>query len=252
MSASYPTKIFLAMRSGNLCAMSDCRRPLTSEGDISDGVIIGEAAHIYGENPGTDKKAPSARYRKGMTNEERNHYNNLIYLCPYCHTKIDKQEDDYTAEFLLKTKKEHEDWVKEQLDDNMSDVTFAELEIAANALASGSHSEDTDLAVLPPEDKLKKNSLSAVTRSYLAMGLSRSAEVSKFLSEMTKLDDNYPIRLKNGFKNEYVALKKMLNGDELFMGMLKFAQYNQRNFKQQSASLALLSHLFNLCEIFEK
>jgi hypothetical protein len=252
MSASYPTKLYLAMKSGNLCAMKNCRKSLTSEGVISDVAVLGQAAHIYGENPGTKKKAPSARYLKDMTDNERNHYDNLIYLCPSCHTKIDKQEADYPGEELIQLKQEHENWVEEQLDNGMSEVTFAELEIAANAIASGKHSENGDLVVLPPDEKIIKNSLSTTSRSYILMGLSRSSEVTKFLSDMAQLDDNFPIRLRDGFKNKYSELKLTLAGDELFMGMLEFAQSSQRDFKQQAASLALLSHLFNLCEVFEK
>lgn len=252
MSASYPTKIFLAMKSGNICAMKTCRISLTSEGEDSDPSVIGEAAHIYGENPGIKTNPPSARYREDMTDVERNHYDNLIYLCPTCHTKIDKQEADYPAEKLIQLKAEHESWVEEQLDNGMSDVTFAELDVAAKAIASGQHSNDGDLHVLPPDEKISKNSLGAVSRSYISMGLSRSSEVSKFLSQMSQIDDQFPIRLRDGFQQKYLELKQILSGDELFMGMLEFSQSGQHNFKQQAAGLALLSHLFHLCEVFEK
>jgi|CXWL01.1.fsa_nt_gi hypothetical protein len=252
MSASYPTKLILAMKSGNICAMKTCRISLTSNGSDSDTSVIGEAAHIYGENPGTKTKLRSARYRQDMTEQERNHYNNLIYLCPTCHTKVDKQEADYPAEMLLRIKTEHEAWVEEQLDNGMSDVTFAELEIAAKAIASGQHSVNGDLHVLTPEEKILKNSLGPVSKIYISMGLSRSAEVTRFLSQMSQLDDQFPIRLKDGFQQKYLELKQTFVGDELFMGMLKFAQSGQRDFILQAASLALLSHLFHLCEIFEK
>lgn len=79
MSATYPTKVFLAMRSGNVCAFKNCRKALTSDGVSSNPAVIGEAAHIYGESPGTKTKPASARYRADMTDDERNHYNNLIY-----------------------------------------------------------------------------------------------------------------------------------------------------------------------------
>ena len=138
MSASYPTKICLAMKSGNICAMKPCRIALTSDGTDAAPAVVGEAAHIYGENAGTKTKKRSARYCENMTDEQRNHYNNLIYLCPTCHTKIDKQEADYSVEFLCDMKQEHEAWIEEQLGTGMSDVSFAELEIAAKAIASGS------------------------------------------------------------------------------------------------------------------
>ena len=67
--------------------------------------MIGEAAHIYGEHAGTKAKKASARYRDDMTDAERDHYDNLIYLCPTCHTKIDKQENEYPANLLFEIKK---------------------------------------------------------------------------------------------------------------------------------------------------
>lgn len=254
MSASYPTKVFLAMKSGNVCAFKDCHKALTSDGEKSNPAVIGEAAHIYGESPGTETKPASARYRADMTDEQRNHYNNLIYLCPTCHTKIDKQEQDHPAELLFTLKAEHESWVAEQLDQGMSEVSFAELEIAAKALASGKHSSNSDnFEVIPPEEKINKNGLSNAVRSDIAMGLSKSHEVERFLANMaTNVDEEFPERLKSGFKEKYLELKKTLYGDELFASMLEFAQSGQRGFKQQAAGLAILSHLFHLCEVFEK
>lgn len=246
MSVSYPTKLYLSLKSGNKCAFENCRKPLTTEGKESNPAVLGEAAHIYGEN----KK--SARYKSNMTDEQRNHYNNLIYLCPTCHTKIDKQEKDYPADFLFKLKWKHEAWVSERLDEGMSEVSFAELEIAAKAIATGQHYCNGDFQVIPPEEKIQKNGLSNKSRSYISMGLSRSAEVSKFLVEMSRLDDQFPERLKDGFKQKYLELKQTLSGDALFIGMLEFAQEGQYEFKQRAASLAILSHLFHLCEVFEK
>lgn len=254
MSASYPTKIYLAMKSGDICALKDCHKKLTSDGTNSEPAVIGEAAHIYGESPGTKTKPASARYRQDMTDEQRNHYNNLIYLCPSCHTKIDKQEADYSAELLFSLKKEHESWVVEQLDQGMSEVSFAELEIAAKALASGKHSSNGDgFDVIPPEEKINKNGLSDIVRSDIAMGLSKSHEAERFLANMaTNVDEDFPERLKSGFRNKYLELKDTLSGDELFMTMLDFAQAGQKGFRQQAASLAILCHLFHLCEVFEK
>ena len=252
MAVTYTTKLILAFNSGNRCAFENCRAPLTSEGIDSNFVVIGEAAHICGENPGINTKTPSARYKKEMTDDERNHYNNLIYLCPTCHTKIDKQEKDYPAELLFKFKKNHESWFKDQLDKRMSEVTFAELDVAARAIAPGKSLNNGNFIVLKLEDKIQKNKLGVESRYYLSMGLSRSSEVAKFLSEMSQLDDQFPIRLKDGFKQKYLEFKRKLSGDDLFMGMLEFAQSGQSDFKQQAASLAILSHLFQLCEVFEK
>ena len=254
MGASAKTKVTLALKSGNRCAFRECRQVLTSDGEKSDTAIVGEAAHIYGEKPGAKGKPASARYRSDMTDAQRNHYDNLIYLCPTCHTKIDKQEKDYPADLLFALKAEHESWVAEQLDQGMSEVSFAELEVAAKALASGKHSSNGDsFEVIPPPEKINKNKLSDAVRSDIAMGLSKSYEVERFLANMAKnVDDDFPERLKSGFKEKYLELKTTLSGDELFAAMLEFAQTGQKSFRQQAAGLAILSHLFHLCEVFEK
>src|SRR5690606_32026855 len=129
-----------------------------------------------------------------------------------------------------------------------------ELEIAAKALASGKHSSNGDsFEVIPPEEKINKNGLSDTVRSDIAMGLSKSYEVERFLANMaTNVDEDFPERLKSGFKEKYLELKATLSGDELFASMLEFAQAGQKGFRQQAAGLAILSHLFHLCEVFEK
>lgn len=246
MSATYPTKLVLAMKSSNRCALMDCKKILTSDGVSSDPTVLGEAAHIYGEN----KKA--ARYKEDMTDAERDHYNNLIYLCPNCHTKIDKQEKDFPADLLLSIKKDHEIWVSFQLDAGMSEMSFAELEIASKAIATGLHYQKTDFTIIPPDEKIKKNGLSLEIKSLIIIGLSRSVEVQNFLSRQSQLDYEFPNRLKDGFISKYKELRKSLNGDELFIALFNFAKNGQSDFKQQAASLAILTHLFNLCEIFEK
>lgn len=252
MSVSYPTKLLLAMRSGNICALEDCLKHLSADGISSGPAVIGEAAHIYGEQPGTDRSPASARYRKDMINNDRNHFDNLIYLCPSCHTKIDKQEEDYPAYWLIKRKATHESWVASQLDKNMDKVTFAELEVAAKVISSGNLAGSNDRTVIPPKEKISKNKLGDEVKSYISMGLSKSGEVTIFLSQMSQMDDGYGNRLANGFKEKYKEFKKDMNGDDLFFAMLKFAQSGQNDFKYQSAGLALLSHLFQICEVFEK
>ena len=91
MSVSYPTKLALAMNSGGFCAFEKCRQHLISDGNAKGSGVIGEAAHIYG------KKPTSARFDANMSDQERNSVDNLIYLCPTCHTKIDKHKDDCPA-----------------------------------------------------------------------------------------------------------------------------------------------------------
>ena len=254
MGVSPSTKIMLALKSGNRCAFPNCRRLLSVDGINAKGRILGEVAHIHGQNPGTEKHASSARYREDMTDKERDCYDNLIYLCPTCHSKIDKQPEDYPAEVLFRIKREHEEWVNNRLSDEMVSVTFTELDMAAKAIVSGKHaSESDDFSVIPIDEKIRKNELSDSVRSLIASGLAKSEEVERFLSKMaTDIDDGFPERLKTGFRDKYLELKQASYGDELFYALLRFAQQGNNEFVYQAACLAILSYLFHICEVFEK
>lgn len=67
----------VCIKSGNRCALSDCRREIVLDGNSGDpSVIIGELAHIKGEKPS------AKRYDQSMTDIQRNGHENLILLCP--------------------------------------------------------------------------------------------------------------------------------------------------------------------------
>lgn len=64
-----------------------------------NGYIIGEHAHIRGENPG------SARFDENYPENKVTTEENLILLCANCHSMIDKDEDNWTVDKLLDTKR---------------------------------------------------------------------------------------------------------------------------------------------------
>ena len=100
----------LHVKSGNKCAI--CKRTLVESGDIS---ALCEDAHIFGEKLG------SARHDSSLDMIFVNSDENLICLCPNCHTIIDKvRPDEYTAEVLFEIKKRHEDSVRLSLLNNVS------------------------------------------------------------------------------------------------------------------------------------
>lgn len=76
----------LAKRSANICSNPDCRA-LTSgpAEEAAKSVSVGEAAHIYGAEPG------SARYDEAMGAPSRADITNAIWLCCNCHKLIDSR-----------------------------------------------------------------------------------------------------------------------------------------------------------------
>jgi hypothetical protein len=95
-------------RAGNRCSI--CRRELTEDKRAATAsIILGEQAHIVGE------KVSAARWRNTLADDEREGYHNKILLCPTCHTRVDKNEEDFPIEKLHILKSQHELWVRNTL-----------------------------------------------------------------------------------------------------------------------------------------
>lgn len=256
MSVSYPTKLILAYRSGDLCALPGCRRHLLQNSDGGDLINVGVAAHIAGEHDGKGTRRPSARFDPNMTDEERNHHNNLIYLCPTCHEKIDSRpgERDYPVERLQKIKVDHEKKVREAVADAFANVSFPELAEITQWLQQVDLSQlEIDFSLIPLEAKLKKNDLGTNSQFIITMGLSIAPVVKDFVESFSQTDPQFSDRLKFTFLEEYARLKKDgHNGDELFDLMCHFSQQGFRENTHKAAGLAVLTFLFEACEVFEK
>ena len=249
MSASYTTKLLLAFRSGGRCAFPGCPHQLTVDAPTGgDPVVLGEAAHIAGEQP------TAARFDAAMTDEQRNHYHNLLYLCGNHHVQIDKQAAHFTVGALHQIKAEHEAKVRHGLNAAFAQIGFPELELATawvNHFQPGADS--TDLSLLPPEEKIKKNELSNGSRVTITMGLSVARLVGDFVQQEALLDTDYPERLKAGFLEEYCRLRRGGHrGDDVFDLMCEFSQRGLKGQSQRSAGLAVLVYLFEKCDLFEK
>lgn len=249
MSATYPTKIVLAFRSGDLCAFPGCPRQLTVNAPTGgNSVVVGEAAHIAGEN------LAAARYDTTMDDTSRNRYDNLIYLCGDHHTQIDKQEQHFPVDMLLRLKAEHEAKVRKAMDDAFAQIGFAELQVATEWVDRFEPVQDTqDYALLPPEAKIRKNDLKSGSRVTIMMGLSLAKLVGEFVQSQALINEDYPERLKAGFLAEYFQWRRQgIQGDDLFDLMCSFAQRGMQGQARRSAGLAVLVYLFEKCDIFEK
>jgi hypothetical protein len=248
MSASYPVKMILAFRSGDLCALPGCDRKLTVEGKNGATASTGEAAHIAGERP------DAARYDVTMTDDERDAVPNLIYLCGDCHTKIDKLWQDWSVDKLVTIKANHEAKVSRAVEDAFAEVNFPELEKAMSWLSSVEPTKDTvDFFLLTPEAKISKNNLSNGTRHIITSGLSSRQVVSDYVESETKLDPDCPERLKSGFLAEYHRLRSQGHRDNaLFELMCVFSQRGAVDQAAKTAGLAVLVYLFEICDVFEK
>lgn len=93
-------------KSAGRCQFNGCNRPLYQSPITLEQVNISEAAHIYSFS----KDGPRG-WGPLVTNKEAlNDVDNLMLMCHDCHKTIDqdKKGEKYSAELLLKWKKEHE------------------------------------------------------------------------------------------------------------------------------------------------
>lgn len=234
-------------KSGNRCALPDCRKLLVvDKTETDDESIIGQMAHVKGEKFG------AARYDSMMDENMRNVYDNLILLCSNCHKIIDDQPNTYTAEQLLEIKNNHEKWIIESTEKEITNVTFAELEIVTKYLLSNQVNTSDSYLLIPPKEKIQKNELSSSTERLITRGLTEVKQVGQFIERSPDME--FGERLKQGFVSEYQRLRNVekLKGDDLFNTLLNFASNHNKDFRSRAAGLSVLVYLFEKCEVFEK
>lgn len=97
-------------KAAGLCSMPSCRASLFEDPtEADDEALIGENCHIVGE------KKDGPRGTDPMELVDRNKYPNLVLLCRNHHKIIDSQITKYTIEKLHKIKRDHEQWVIDNL-----------------------------------------------------------------------------------------------------------------------------------------
>lgn len=239
----------LCTKSGNRCALPDCRSVLVEDAKKTDkAALIAEAAHIKGEKP------DSPRYDAEMSDPERNFYENLVLLCPSCHTKIDKQPAVYPVELLHRYKAEHEAWVIEATKTEVINISFSELDLVTKHLIAVSSSAIDTLTLITPAAKISKNGLSASITQMILIGMTQVRQVASYIEHIGAIDLDFSKRLVDGFVAEYTRLRndEGESGDNLFERLLEFSCAGSSDFKKRAAGLAVLVYLFEKCDIFEK
>ena len=253
MSVPYRTKVALALRSGNTCAMPLCGQ-LLSEPRGNEFVLLGEAAHIAGEHGGGKRGRPSVRFDPEMTEEERNSLSNLLYLCRDCHVRIDAhphREREYSVDRLLTINAEHEGAVAAAMDEAMAAVGFAELETATRWVTEVTPPRPgQDFSRIPIADKIRKHGLSVSSRNLIRSHLAAAPQVRSFIQSLSQDDPGFPERLIAGFLEHYYKLRResTSSGEDLFDSMCMFARRGFGDLRTQFAAQAVLVYLWATAE----
>jgi 5-methylcytosine-specific restriction endonuclease McrA len=96
-------KLKLAVLSGGRCNL--CNRYVLEDIITKDPIISLEHAHIVADSD----EGPRGDYK---IDKQKNNIDNIMILCPSCHTIIDKNPDKYTVQYLRKIKQDHEKRIK--------------------------------------------------------------------------------------------------------------------------------------------
>jgi hypothetical protein len=188
-----------------------------------------------------------------MTDAERNQADNLVLFCPTHHVIIDGQHEDYPATLLQGWKRRHEGPYRDALSAKLTDIGAAELEVAARALLAPAFAGNADYASIPPAKKIKKNGLGSTSTTLLTLGAAKAREVERVLLSAEQLDAGFPDRLRAGFVTRYESLRaEGIAGDDLFLAMYEWAGGGGRDKGREVAGLCILTHLFVICDVFEK
>ena len=107
MAISDRTKRLLWSRSGGYCQNPACNREVFAFFESGDVSTLGELAHIIGQS----EHGP--RGKDSLGREERDEYENIILLCPTCHTLVDKNPEQYPADTLHMWKRHHEEKIRQ-------------------------------------------------------------------------------------------------------------------------------------------
>lgn len=241
-------KILFAL-SGNQCAEPGCTEPIIAlSTHASPPLVVGQIAHIFA----ISEDGP--RGKAALTEKELNQASNLLLLCPTHHVKVDGQYETYPAPILTDWKTRHENKYGETVSASISDVGYAELEVAARSLLSASSTApSSSLAIIPPQEKIDKNGLGPASTMFLSMGAAKSKEVEEVLIKTAQLDPDFPERLCAGFVARYRDAKAAdLSGDDIFNALYEWAGGAGSDRVREAAGLCIIAHLFIICDIFEK
>ena len=106
MSISTKVQRKLLAASGGFCGNPSCHRNLFDFFENGEIKSIEELAHIIGhkeKGPRGDDELPIS---------ERDEFDNIILLCPTCHTIVDKNEHLFPKETIRKWKREHQESIE--------------------------------------------------------------------------------------------------------------------------------------------
>lgn len=145
---------------------------------------------------------------------------------------------------------------KKRIPDEMVEIDYKVLQDAVGALSLPVESNAVveDWRRRDVDNKMDFNHLTGESRNIINSALVYSKEVDDFIRlRAANKNENFPEELAGFFKGVYAEYNSNgLKGDDLFdaLHLHLAATIQKRNARK--ASVAILAHLFEKCEVFEK
>jgi len=134
-------------------------------------------------------------------------------------------------------------------DEDFASLEFNDILSVLKHVAATEPAED--LPVIPvPSAKLEANLLSEDVKHLIRSGLRKAQLVRETINR--HYDPELGDRTAAWFRRQYQELRSRgLSGDEIFDDLKLKAGFPRSDSRRQAASIALLTHLFESCDIFE-
>lgn len=150
-----PVQRLLMAKSGGYCQNPACNQDLFRQFESGRVSTIRELAHIIGQST----KGP--RGDSEMPRSHRDSYENIILLCPTCHTLVDTNPGEYPVEMLIDWKIRHESVIESCFSvpefDNYAALQ-AEISalLMANRVIHSTYGPESDAALNPLSDAVEQ------------------------------------------------------------------------------------------------
>lgn len=134
---------------------------------------------------------------------------------------------------------------------DMLDTGYPEMQIVLGAISEKEPMQNQDLSPVS-DKKLSSNALSPYVIDLINYGKIKSTYVGNFFKEY--YDPQFGDKIAKAFNDKYIELRKQnLPPDIIFMKLEEFAGGSARQSPKIEASvLAVLTYLFEECDIFER
>lgn len=199
-------------------------------------------------------KQGGPRYSSAYPTEKLNDETNIFLLCGTHHKIVDDHPEKYTVDVLRKMKANHEREVRQRMIEDVGNLDFREIEqLLQHIKSSPQNSKSSNWSLISINEKIKRNQLSDSSRDYLKIGLLKVQEVKEYIEFADSSIPYFSEKIRQFFISRYLDIKtREEDPDSIFLSLLSCIEGDDADFGRRAAALAVLTYLFERCEVFEK